>query len=246
MPFFTTVKKKGSLRHATALDASHNVLEDAKTRLTNKKIKTLRKLISNLTRASQPLTPAQAKWRMVRDFFALIFIASALLFAVYLIVATERAQEREAEKRRALEHMSSMRASIEQRIQANVLVLRALKPEILWQDTPDRMRLQKIIDEFLDTDLDISHLALAPDLRISFIYPLAGNEKLLGVDYRAVKAQYHEILQAIGSRDIILSSPVDLLQGVPRSLRACRFFRPTVVFGELPRWSLTTNTYLTR
>lgn len=150
---------------------------------------------------------------MVRDFFALIFIASALLFAVYLIVATERAQEREAEKRRALEHMSSMRASIEQRIQANVLVLRALKPEILWQDTPDRMRLQKIIDEFLDTDLDISHLALAPDLRISFIYPLAGNEKLLGVDYRAVKAQYHEILQAIGSRDIILSSPVDLLQG---------------------------------
>lgn len=150
---------------------------------------------------------------MVRDFFGLFFIAAALLFAVYSIVETERLQQREIEKRRALEHLSSMRSSIEHRIQANVLVLRALKPEILWQDTPDRSRLQKILDEFLTTELDISHLALAPELRISFIYPRAGNEQLLGTDYRNVREQYHEILRAIGGQDIILSSPVNLLQG---------------------------------
>lgn len=159
------------------------------------------------------MTPRQARFRLVRDLIGLIFIAAALMYAVTLVVANERSQAVESEKRRAFEHLSSMRASIEQRIQANVLVMRALKPEILWQDTPDRERLQKVIDEFLSSDLDISHLALAPDLKISFIYPDEGNEQLIGVDYRDVTAQYHEILRAIASQDVLLSRPVDLLQG---------------------------------
>lgn len=159
------------------------------------------------------MTPQQARLRLFRDLAGLILIAAAMMYAVTLVVANERSQAIELEKRRAFEHLSSMRASIEQRIQANVLVMRALKPEILWQDTPDRERLQNVIDEFLSSDLDISHLALAPDLRISFIYPSAGNEQLLGVDYREVSSQYHEILRAIASQDVLLSRPVDLLQG---------------------------------
>lgn len=159
------------------------------------------------------MTPKQARLRLFRDLAGLILIAAAMMYAVTLVVANERSQAIELEKRRAFEHLSSMRASIEQRIQANVLVMRALKPEILWQDTPDRERLQNVIDEFLSSDLDISHLALAPDLRIRFIYPSAGNEQLIGVDYREVSSQYHEILRAIASQDVLLSRPVDLLQG---------------------------------
>lgn len=159
------------------------------------------------------MTPRQARLRLIRDMIGLIFIAGAMMYAVTLVVANERSQAIETEKRRAFEHLSSMRTAIEQRIQANVLVMRALKPEVLWQDTPDRDRLQNMIDEFLSSDLDISHLALAPDLRISFIYPLEGNEQLIGVDYRNVEAQYHEILRAIASQNVLLSRPIDLLQG---------------------------------
>ncbi len=173
----------------------------------------MRKLINRLHKSTQPLTLRQARFRLLRDLCGLFIIAVALLYATQSVIENEQAQRRETEKRRAFEHMSAMRATIEQRIQANVLVLHALKPEIFWQDTPDRQRLQNVIDEFLDTNLDIRHLALAPDLKVSFIYPSAGNEDLIGLDYRQVGNQYHEILRAIARQDILLSSPVHLLQG---------------------------------
>lgn len=159
------------------------------------------------------MTLRQARFRLIRDLCGLFIIAVMLLYAAHSVIDNEREQRRETEKRRAFEHMSAMRASIEQRLQANVLVLRALKPELFWQDTPDRERLQNVINEFLATDLDIRHLALAPDLKISFIYPAPGNEELIGLDYRQVGNQYHEILRAIARQDILLSSPVNLLQG---------------------------------
>lgn len=171
------------------------------------------KLISSLVDTNNPISPAEARFRMVRDFCGLAFIAAALIYAVFLVIDNERLRELEAQKRRGIEQISAMRTSIEHRIQANSLVLNALKPEILWQDTPDRIRLQRVLDEFLTAELDISHLALAPDLKVSFVYPVEDNQRVLGLDYRTISSQYHEVLLAIASQDIVLSGPVDLVQG---------------------------------
>lgn len=163
--------------------------------------------------ASDQQGGGRPRWHLLRDIAGLFFIASALLYAVYLIVDSERQQQLEYEKRRATEQISSMRAQLEQRIQANVMVLRALRPEILWQDTPDRLRLQRIMDEFITSDLDISHLALAPDLIISFVYPLAGNQQMLGFNYRTSPTQYGDILRTVGAQDMVLTGPIKLVQG---------------------------------
>lgn len=163
--------------------------------------------------ASDSGSGGRPRWHLLRDIAGLLFIASLLLYAVYLIVDSERQQQREYEKRRATEQISSMRAQLEQRIQANVMVLRALRPEILWQDTPDRLRLQRIMDEFITSDLDISHLALAPDLIISFVYPMAGNQQMLGFNYRTSPTQYGGILRTVGAQDLVLTGPIKLVQG---------------------------------
>lgn len=158
-------------------------------------------------------TNERSKWRIVRYAVVLLFTTSALLYAVYLVVDSERQQQLEIEKRRAVEQLTAMRGRLEQRILANTLVLRALRPEILWQDTPDRLRLQRLMDEFLSTDLDIEHLALAPDLIIRFVYPLAGNQSALGFNYRTSAAQYGDILRTIAAQDITMVGPIPLVQG---------------------------------
>jgi len=159
------------------------------------------------------LSVQSERWRLLRYLVVVLFIASALLYAVYLVVDSERQQQLEVEKRRAAEHLSSMRGQIEQRLQANILALRALRPEILWQDTPDRVRVQRIMDEFLGSDLDIMHLALAPDLTVRFIYPVEGNQSLLGFNYRLATEQYSGILRAIAAKDMVVSGPLQLVQG---------------------------------
>lgn len=162
------------------------------------------------------------RWRLLSYLVVALFIASALLYAVYLVVDGERQQKLEIEKRRASEHLSAMRGQIEQRLQLNTLALRALRPEILWQDTPDRVRLQHIMDEFLGSNLDIKHVALAPDLVVKFVYPVEGNQSLIGFNYRLDSEQYAGILRAIAVKDVVLTGPIQLNQG------------PTALIARMP------------
>ncbi len=162
--------------------------------------------------SSDKLDHNSERWRLLRYLVVALFIAAALLYAVYLIVNSERQEQLEFEKRRASEQLSSMRGQIEQRLQSNLIALRALRPEILWQDTPDRVRLQHIMDEFLGPELDIMHVALAPDLTIRFIYPVEGNQAMLGFNYRLDTEQYRGILRSVAVKGIVVTGPLKLVQ----------------------------------
>lgn len=177
------------------------------------------KLTKNVVTIPDNVNKRTERWRLLSYLVVALFIASALLYAVYLVVDSERQQKLEIEKRRASEHLSAMRGQIEQRLQLNTLALRALRPEILWQDTPDRVRLQHIMDEFLGSNLDIMHVALAPDLIVKFVYPVEGNQSLIGFNYRLDSLQYAGILRAIAVKDVVLIGPLRLAQG-PKALIA--------------------------
>lgn len=59
----------------------------------------------------------------------------------------------------------------------------------------------------------VRNVALAPNDIISHVYPLKGNEKAIGLDYRTVPAQYKSILTAKKMQKVYISGPVDLVQG---------------------------------
>jgi len=59
----------------------------------------------------------------------------------------------------------------------------------------------------------IRNIALAVGYRITYIYPQAGNEQLIGHDYRELPAQWPSVQRAITSRSVILTGPVMLVQG---------------------------------
>lgn len=55
--------------------------------------------------------------------------------------------------------------------------------------------------------------AAARDLVISHVHPLQGNESIAGIDYRNIPEQLPEVNLAIQSNKVLLTGPVDLLQG---------------------------------
>ncbi|WP_338053322.1 CHASE domain-containing protein [Pseudidiomarina taiwanensis] len=67
--------------------------------------------------------------------------------------------------------------------------------------------------EFLVSDLDITHIAIAPDLKIAYVYPEHGNIDALGLDYRTVPSQFSSVQAALNSGTIVVTGPVDLVQG---------------------------------
>jgi signal transduction histidine kinase/sensor domain CHASE-containing protein len=67
--------------------------------------------------------------------------------------------------------------------------------------------------ELTDRSTLIRNVALAPENVIRFIYPLAGNEKALGLDYLKIPDQAGAVLRAIEEKRTVVAGPVRLVQG---------------------------------
>ncbi len=59
----------------------------------------------------------------------------------------------------------------------------------------------------------IRNMGVAPGNRLTYLYPLVGNEAALGLYYPELPTQWPEIEQTIRSRNARLSGPLDLAQG---------------------------------
>ncbi len=60
---------------------------------------------------------------------------------------------------------------------------------------------------------DIVTVAIAPDLVVTHVVPLEGNEKVMGMDYRQIPSQLPGVARAYRSHAPFLSDPLDLVQG---------------------------------
>ncbi len=60
----------------------------------------------------------------------------------------------------------------------------------------------------------IRNVAAAPDLKVKYVYPIEGNETVIGLDYRkAPEEQKTAVYKAIREAKVIVAGPVNLLQG---------------------------------
>ena len=67
--------------------------------------------------------------------------------------------------------------------------------------------------ELKDRSTLIRNVALAPGNVIRFMYPLAGNEKAIGLDYLKTSDQAGTVLRAIQEKRTVVAGPVQLVQG---------------------------------
>lgn len=109
--------------------------------------------------------------------------------------------------------LSTLRAQLEGEIGKNLAVLRALRAEVAIKPDMDQAYFSRLMKELLDGGTHIRHMALAPDLIVKYLYPLEGNEKAIGLDYRVLPEQMASIQEAIILETMTLSGPLTLVQG---------------------------------
>lgn len=79
--------------------------------------------------------------------------------------------------------------------------------------TLSRERFERLIERSLTLVPFIRSVVAAPDDVARYVYPLAGNERVLNLDYRNVPAQWQQIQQAKKQKAPMLFAPVRLVQG---------------------------------
>lgn len=109
--------------------------------------------------------------------------------------------------------MAALRARLEKEITQNLLLLQgtanfiSITPDL----TPDQF--DRYARAVMAQDNLLKNLAAAPDFRIRFIYPLKGNEKIVGVDYRNLPDQWEQARKVKEQNTLVVAGPLELIQG---------------------------------
>jgi diguanylate cyclase (GGDEF)-like protein/PAS domain S-box-containing protein len=144
--------------------------------------------------------------------------AVAIAFSVTIVAGIfAEVQNRSVHMQRARadvgEQLGLVRARLEGNINSNLQLVRGLVALIATQPDISQEQFGRISRSLIGKHSQLRNVAGAPDLVVSLMYPMKGNEKAIGLDYRKNDQQRAAAMRAVESGEMILAGPVNLLQG---------------------------------
>ena len=147
---------------------------------------------------------------------ALVIFVIGLIPVVFLSswvinLATDRLQQKANDE--ALEELLLAKSTLEAFLFRDVFLSDSLAtvfsidPEIAYKN------FHSIARRMLEKSENVRNLGVAPDDIIAKNFPIEGNEKAIGLDFRTVPSQYETVLAARLSKDVYLAGPLELVQG---------------------------------
>lgn len=112
-----------------------------------------------------------------------------------------------------LAKVNLIRAKLEGNINGNLQLVQGLVAAVVTEPYMGQQRFASLASNLFGGGSQLKNIAGAPDLVISLMYPMEGNEKAIGLDYRKDERQRVAALRARDERELILAGPVDLRQG---------------------------------
>ena len=107
----------------------------------------------------------------------------------------------------------AVRARLEGNISSNAMLVKGLVAAISLEPDITQERFLALSTPLLKGYSQIRNIAAAPDLVIKYVNPREGNQAAIGLDYRQVPAQLAAVELARDSGELVLTGPVDLVQG---------------------------------
>ena len=168
------------------------------------------------------------------------------LLAMLVVLGTEqvieyfaRHGEREQETNSVLHQLSTLRARLEGGVSANLFLVHGLSAVIAAHPDMDQAGFSAIAQGLMSEHQALRHIGAAPNMVLSLMYPLAGNEAALGLDYRTHPVQREAALRARDSGQPVIAGPLPLQQGgVAIIAREPVFLPPSQGEGEPRFWGL--------
>lgn len=185
----------------------------------------------NLPLDSAP--PAGGNWLSGRMPVFLIGLLLLLLLGLSELLLKQVQLRREATLRQQVGNQAGeLRARLLNELNGTLHLASGLAAYLQSRDgVIDEAALQPWIEGLTRQSRHIRNIALAPDNRISYIYPLAGNEGAMGLYYPDNAQQWPAVQRAITERQPALDGPIQLRQGgqglayrVPVFLRDGRYW----------------------
>lgn len=156
--------------------------------------------------------------RMVQKQFRPGIVAAGIAILVTLAVGAFADHQnsmvyRQQARADVAESLGRVRAVLESNIISNIQLVRGLVAVISSDPDIDQAKFERISSALVGEHSQLRNIAAAPDLVLEMMYPLAGNEAAIGLNYMEHPTQRDAALAAIESGSMVLAGPVNLIQG---------------------------------
>ena len=140
---------------------------------------------------------------------------AAVVMALFGIYADDQNRVLHEQKLRAdvSAKVNVIRAKLEGNVSANLQLVRGLVSTVMTEPYMGQQRFGQLTQSLFREQSQLRNIAGAPDFIVSLIYPLAGNQKVLGLDYRTDPEQAPAALEARDTGKLVLVGPIALKQG---------------------------------
>jgi len=126
----------------------------------------------------------------------------------------EQAYELEHKRAEITARASARRARLESELNATLFVANGMAGFVsAYDDLLEPERVRTALELIYRSGRHLRNVALAPDNIVRYIYPLAGNESALGLDYTETRAQWPAVQRAMAERRTLVDGPLELVQG---------------------------------
>lgn len=165
-----------------------------------------------MTRKAADINDQRLSW--LRPILVPALMALAVLVAGGLFLDRQNGiLEDERMRAGVLAEVSLIRAKLEGDINGNIQLVRGLVSTVSTEPKMGQARFSALVSKLFEEQSQLRSVAAAPDLVVAMTYPLEGNERVIGLDYRTNAAQRDAVLRARDTGKLVLAGPVDLVQG---------------------------------
>ncbi|GAB3276901.1 diguanylate cyclase domain-containing protein [Parahaliea aestuarii] len=135
------------------------------------------------------------------------------IYAEESFVRLFRERAIDLEREQAHQAIALARARLEAEMLRNTYLSDSLASFITMDPELSENRWKTVAEKLFEKSTTLRSVGIAPGDVISQIYPIEGNEKALGLDFRTVPEQMRSIQRARESEDVYIAGPVQLVQG---------------------------------
>ncbi|MGX5719483.1 bifunctional diguanylate cyclase/phosphodiesterase [Shinella zoogloeoides] len=156
---------------------------------------------------------AHFSFRGLGYYIPAIVVAFAVLAATFLADVQKRRLEEEYLRSSTTEQLGLLRSRLLGNILGNVKLVEGLIATFSTEPGMSQQRFSDLAGRIFRDGTELRNLAIAPDFVVSLVYPQKGNERSVGLDYRKNERQRAAALQVRALDRLIVTGPVDLVQG---------------------------------
>jgi len=109
--------------------------------------------------------------------------------------------------------LANSRARLEQHLNASLFLTQGLAALITANQQMDERQFARIAQAVMEAEPMIRNIGLAPDNIVRYVYPLEGNDSVIGLNYLNHPRQRQLVLDAIANRHTMVEGPLPLVQG---------------------------------